>query len=404
MGKIWLCLAVSWNTKTPRRIGVFSPTNEGTKCRRRTWYGQSIAKQFFLSNSSVDNPSTAGRENRTLVSRNTKSDDGPAYRLTEIISCTDSNYVILFPMLYDLAIIGGGPAGVAAGVYAARKKLKTVFIAKDFGGQSSVSTGIENWIGTVRLDGAELAKNLEAHLRAYAADVVVVRDGEWVKLVEKNGANFRITTDKNAYDARAVFIATGSARRKLPAKGADRLEHKGLTYCASCDGPVFAGKKVAVVGGGNAAFESAAQLLAYCPQVYLIHRSDSFKADEVITERVLANLNVIVIKNAEVMEVKGDQFVRALVYKDKITGTEKEIAVEGVFVEIGSTPATDFVKDIVARTEYGQIITDPKNQRASAAGIWAAGDCTDGLYHQNNIAAGDAVKALEDIYLYLHGK
>lgn len=307
-------------------------------------------------------------------------------------------------MLYDLAIIGGGPAGVAAGVYAARKKLKTVFTTKDWGGQSSVSTGIENWVGTVRLDGAELAKNLETHLRAYAADVVVVRDGEWVKLVEKKGVNFCITTDAGAYDARAVLVATGSARRKLAAKGADRLEHKGITYCASCDGPVFAGKNVAVIGGGNAAFETAAQLLAYCPTVTIIHRGDSFKADEIIVERVLANPKTHVVKNADITEVKGEQFVTGIAYKDKTTGAEKELAVEGVFVEIGSIPATDFVKDIVKRTEYGQIVVDPKNQRANAPGVWAAGDCTDGLFHQNNIAAGDAVKALEDIYLYLHGK
>lgn len=307
-------------------------------------------------------------------------------------------------MLYDLAIIGGGPAGVAAGVYAARKKLKTVFITKDWGGQSSVSTGIENWVGTVRLDGAELAKNLEAHLRAYAADTVVVRDGEWVKLVEKRGTNFCVTTDAGVYDARVVLVATGSSRRKLQAKGADQLEHKGITYCASCDGPVFAGKNVAVIGGGNAAFETAAQLLAYCPTVTILHRRDSFKADEIIVERVLANPKTRVIKNADMTEVKGKKFAQGIVYKDKTTGVEKELVVEGIFVEIGSTPATDFVKDTVTRTEYGQIITDPKTQRASTAGIWAAGDCTDGLYHQNNIAAGDAVKALEDIYLYLHGK
>lgn len=307
-------------------------------------------------------------------------------------------------MLYDLAIIGGGPAGVAAGVYAARKKLKTVFITKDWGGQSSVSTGIENWVGTVRLDGAELAKNLEAHLRAYAAEVVVVRDGEWVKAVEKKDSNFCVMTDVGAYDASAVLVATGSARRKLTAKGADRLEHKGITYCASCDGPVFVGKNVAVVGGGNAAFETAAQLLAYCPTVTIIHRGNSFKADEIIVERVLANPKTRVIKNADITEVKGEKFVQGIIYKDKTTGAGHTLAVEGVFVEIGSTPATDFVKDIVKRTEYGQIIVDPKNQRANTPGVWAAGDCTDGLFHQNNIAAGDAVKALEDIYLYLHGK
>lgn len=307
-------------------------------------------------------------------------------------------------MLYDLAIIGGGPAGVAAGVYAARKKLRTIFITKDFGGQSSVSTGIENWIGTITLSGAELAENLRKHLYAYVNDGVEIKDGEWVKNINKtNEKKFSVITESGEYKARAILIATGSARRKLPADGADRLEHKGLTYCASCDGPVFAGKEVAVVGGGNAAFETAAQLLAYCPKVTIIHRAGDFRADPIMVEKVLAHKNVSVIKHADVTAVQGKNFVEKITYFEKGKG-EKEMSVGGVFVEIGSIPATDFAKEIVKRNDYKQIAVNPKNQQTSTAGIWAAGDCTDGLYHQNNIAAGDAVKALEDIYLYLNAK
>ena len=150
-------------------------------------------------------------------------------------------------MIYDLAIIGGGPAGVSAGVYAARKQLKTIFITKDWNSQSTVSEGIENWIGTVKIHGMDFAKNLEGHLRAYAGTLVDIKVGESVEKIE-NG--FKITTNKGSYEAKTVLITTGSFRKKLEVIGADKFEHKGLTYCASCDGPLFNGQDVVVVGGG----------------------------------------------------------------------------------------------------------------------------------------------------------
>ena len=307
--------------------------------------------------------------------------------------------------MYDLAIIGGGPAGVAAGVYASRKRLKTVFIAKDFGGQSIVSEGIENWIGTIKISGADLARNLEAHLRAYAGDVVDVKAGETVKSVAKgaDGA-FVVTTDANEYAARTVLVTAGSARRKLAVPGAERFENKGITYCASCDGPLFAGMDVAVIGGGNAGFETAAQLLAYAKSVTLIHKNDEFKADPVTVKKVLAHPKMRAMLSTDIAEVKGDKFVTGLIYKNKESRQPKELPVQGIFVEIGSSPATEFLGGLVKQTPYRQIIVDPKTQATSLPGIWAAGDCTDGLYHQNNIAAGDAVRALEDIYMHLHAK
>jgi len=308
---------------------------------------------------------------------------------------------MLCGMFYDLAIIGGGPAGVAAGVYAARKKLKTVFITKDFGGQSNVSTGIENWIGTVRLDGVELAKNLEAHLRVYAADTVDIRAGEWVARVEKVGSGFRVTTDAGAYDSRSILVATGSSRRKLPAKGADRLEHRGITYCASCDGPLFSGMDVAVVGGGNAAFETALQLLAYCKSVTLLNRTDTFRADEITVAAAKAKPNFRVLTNVTPSEVVGESFVTGIKYKDA-TGNETLLPVAGIFVEIGLIPNSGWVGSSLDMNEIKQIKVDPRTQRTSHPRVWAAGDITDGVYHQNNIAAGDAVKALEDIYMFVH--
>ncbi len=307
-------------------------------------------------------------------------------------------------MLYDLAIIGGGPAGVAAGVYASRKRLKTVFITKDFQGQSSVSEGVENWIGTVKISGTDLAKSLENHLRAYAEKFVDIKEGELCANIEKKDGHFLVTTNESSYETKTILITTGSRRRKLEVPGADTFDNKGLTYCATCDGPLFADQDVVVIGGGNAAFESAAQLLAYCKSVTLLNRSDEFRADPVTVEKVLKSPKMKALKNTVPLEVKGEKFVTGIVYKNTKTGETTEIPVGGIFVEIGSLPNTDFAKALVTVDEYGRIVTDPRTQSASEKGVWAAGDCTDGLYHQNNIAAGDAVKALEDIYQYLHTK
>ncbi len=311
--------------------------------------------------------------------------------------------------MYDLAIIGGGPAGVAAGVYASRKRLKTVFITKDWESQSTVSEGIENWIGTIKIAGADFAKSMEAHLRAYAGDIVDIKTGEWCQKIAKadapnGGTAFTVTTDKGSYTAKTVLIATGSHRRKLEVPGADKFEHKGITYCASCDGPLFADQDVAVIGGGNAAFESASQLLAYCKSVTLLNRSEEFRADPVTVKKVLSNLKMRAITNAMPTEVKGTKFVSSITYQNKESGESVELPVSGIFVEIGSIPTTEFAKEVVSVDPYGRIIVDPRTQATSTPGIWAAGDCTDGLYHQNNIAAGDAVKALEDIYVYLNAK
>jgi len=307
-------------------------------------------------------------------------------------------------MIYDLIIIGGGPAGVSAGVYAARKQLKTLLITETFGGQSTESVGIENWIGTVKIPGADFGKMLEEHLRAYAGEVVTVEKGKRVTNMVKNGENFVVETGEDKYESKTVLIATGSTRRKLDIPGAAEFENKGLTYCASCDGPLFTGQDVVVIGGGNAGFESAAQLLNYAKTVTLLNRSDVFKADETTVSKILSHPNMTAIKNAVPVSIQGSKLVESITYKDAQTGEEKTLPVSGIFVEIGLIPTTDFAKNIIKLNQYNQIPVDPKNQRTETEGIWAAGDSTDGLYHQNNIAAGDAVKALEDIYLHLHAK
>ncbi len=305
--------------------------------------------------------------------------------------------------MYDLAIIGGGPGGVAAGVYASRKRLKTVFITEAFGGQSTDSADIQNWIGFPSISGNDLAKKLEEHLRTYAGDVIDIKVQDKAITVEKSEKGLVVKTRSgNSYEAKTVLITAGSTRRKLNVPGAENFEHKGITYCASCDGPLFADMDVAVIGGGNAAFETAAQLLAYAKSVTLFNRSNEFRADPVTVEKVTAHPKMTVIKNIDLLKIDGENFVKSLTYKNKETREESTLSLSGIFVEIGLLPSTDLVKGLVTMNEVGQIAVDPKTQRTSEKGIWAAGDCSDGLYHQNNIAAGDAVKALEDIYLYLH--
>lgn len=307
--------------------------------------------------------------------------------------------------MYDLIIIGGGPAGVAAGVYASRKKLNTLFVTKEWGGQSTVSPDIQNWIGTPSISGEQLAADLKKHLTTYADDVVTIKENTCVTDLTKREDGFTVTLDDGTTaDARAVLIASGSKRRRLEVPGADQFENKGLTYCASCDGPLFSGQDVVVVGGGNAGFETAAQLLAYTRSVTLLHRNEAYKADPVTVEKVLAHENMTGILNAEITNVTGDAFVDGVTYKDTATGEEHTLPVAGVFVEIGMIPNTEFAADVLDLDEYNRITIDPWTQQTSVPGIWAAGDCTNIRYHQNNISAGDAVRALEDIYLSLKAR
>lgn len=304
--------------------------------------------------------------------------------------------------IYDLVIVGGGPAGCSAAVYAARKQLKTLLVTKEWGGQSVVSDDIQNWIGTPHISGADLAKNLRTHVEEYAGNFLTIHSGSFVKQVKNENEIVTLTLeDSSVHIAKTMLIASGSARRKLDALNADTLEHKGLTYCASCDGPMFSDMDVVVVGGGNAGFESAAQLLAYCKSVTLLSRSEP-RADAITISKLSLNPKFKLVINATPKEVHGEKFVNGLTYTDTITNTDMKLDVSGVFVEIGQIPATDWCADIVERDEINKIKIDPWTQKTSARNVWAAGDCTNILYHQNNIASGDAVKALEDIYLHIH--
>jgi len=313
--------------------------------------------------------------------------------------------------MYDLIIVGAGPGGTAAGVYAARKRLKTLLVTGEFGGQSVVSEDIQNWIGFPSISGSALAESFKKHLDTAKSDILEVREGIYVNKITQDGDHFIVESSSGSFETRTVLLTTGSHRRKLEVPGAKEFDNKGISYCASCDGPLFAGKDVAVIGGGNAGFETAIQLLAYCKSVTLLHKNPTYKADEITVQKVLSNPQMKGLTNVELVSIQGDKFVNGLTYRNKATGEEHTLPVEAIFAEIGNTPTTEMVKGLVNLNDFGYITVDPKTQRASlpdgkagVAGIWAAGDCTDGLYHQNNIAAGDAVKALEDLYLWLKAK
>ena len=299
----------------------------------------------------------------------------------------------------QLCIIGGGPAGVSASVYAARKEIDTILFAEEFGGQSSVSTNIQNWIGTPSIQGIDLAEQFEKHVKTYEGQSLEIRE-TMVAEIKEEGNCFVITDTKGeSIHADTLFIGTGATRRKLSAKGADTFEHKGLTYCASCDGPFFKNKDVVVVGGGNAGFETAAQLLAYTSSVTLLHRGETFKADATTVKKVCAHPTMKTLTHIDITEVLGDSFVTGIRYIKN--GKEITQDTQGIFVEIGNIPTTEILQEIVETDEYNRITVDPTTQQTSHPRVWAAGDCTNALYHQNNIASGDAVKALENIFLSL---
>ncbi len=324
-------------------------------------------------------------------------------------------------MVYDLIIVGGGPAGTAAGVYAARKRMKTVLITPDFGGQTVVSPDVQNFIGIISMTGIEMAERLKKHLEAYAEDVLDIKEGESVTDFKKLNDGFEVTTDKrNKYQSKIVLVTAGSSRRKLKITGAAQFDNKGISYCASCDAPLFKGKDTVVIGGGNAGFEAAQQLLAYSPSVTLLEWGSEFRVDALTFEQVSKDPKFKAVTNAETIEIYGKAFVEGLKYKDRVSEKITDLKVGGVFVEIGSIPNTNFAKELLESVpkptwwvgpipaewkggidKWGQVLVDHKTQRTAIEGMWAAGDITDVLYKQNNISMGDAVKAVEDLYIWL---
>lgn len=305
--------------------------------------------------------------------------------------------------MYDVIIIGGGPAAVAAGVYAARKSMTAAVIADQIGGQSVVSDGIENWIGERSIPGSELAKKLTDHLEGYK-DVIDLKIPEKVESIAKKDNDYHITTTKGEYVAKSIVLCSGGRHRRLGIVGEDQFEGKGVAFCATCDAPFFRDKDVAVVGGGNSGLEAVVDLLPYAKKVYLLVRDDAPHGDPVTMKEIEESEKVTIIPYADSKEVKGDVMVEALAYEDNKTKELHEISVQGIFVEIGSVPNSEIVKDLVEINDFGEVVVDHRTNGTRDEGIFAAGDVTDGPYKQNNIAVGDAIKALLSAYDYAKKK
>lgn len=302
-------------------------------------------------------------------------------------------------MVYDLIIIGAGPAGTAAGIYAARQKLNILMVSKDVGGQvAKKAVDIENYPGFDKISGPDLTKIFREQLEKNGIKVVL----DEVLKIEKQDKKFVIHTEhKKTYEALAIVIATGADPRPLEVEGEKEFIGKGVSYCALCDGPVFKNKTVAVIGGGNSGFESALFLSNYVKKIYILEAGPQAKADKENQELVLRAEKAEMIVNAKILKIEGDNFVKSLTYQDVKTGKEVTIETDGVFVEIGYSPATAFLKGLVDFSERDEITTDLETYQTKTEGLFAAGDCNKGKYKQIIAAAGEGAKAALAAYEYI---
>lgn len=291
--------------------------------------------------------------------------------------------------IFDVLVVGGGPAGASAAIYAARKGIKTGLIAQTFGGQVMETLGIENVIGTPYTEGPKLMAQVEAHVKEYPVDLM---KGQQVASLEKN-EYVDITLENGAVlQSKTVVLATGARWRNINVPGEKEFKNKGVAYCPHCDGPLFAGKNVAVIGGGNSGIEAAIDLAGVVKHVTVIEFQPTLKADKVLQERVYSLPNVTVITGAKTTAITGNDTVSGLTYEDCATTQTHEIAVEGVFILIGLVPNTEWLGDSVEKTRMGEIIVD-KHGATSIPAVFAAGDCTDSAYKQIIISMGSGATA-----------
>ena len=295
---------------------------------------------------------------------------------------------------FDVLIVGGGPAGAAAAVYAARKGIRTGVVAERFGGQVLDTMSIENYISVLETDGPKFAAALEAHTRHYGVDIMNLQKVESISRDEAAGMVTVKTASGASLKSRTVILATGARWRSMGVPGEQEYRNRGVTYCPHCDGPLFKGKRVAVIGGGNSGVEAAIDLAGVVGHVTLFEFMPELRADAVLQRKLESLPNVKILKNVQVTEVKAsNDKVSAIVYKDRTNDSIHEVALEGVFVQIGLVPNTDFLKDSgITLVRNGEIQVDVRGQ-TSMEGVFAAGDCTTSPYKQIIIAAGDGAKA-----------
>lgn len=295
----------------------------------------------------------------------------------------------------DLIIIGAGPAGITAAVYAARKKMDFMVITGDIGGQAAWSGNIENYTGYQFVTGPELAMKFREHLEKYSFEM---HEGIWVEKISKLEQRFLVRASKGIeVQTKTLIIASGKSPRDLNVPGEKEFKNKGLTYCATCDGPLFSGKNIAIIGGGNSALDAALQMMNIASRVYMVNITPNFTGDAVMKEKIGASDKVEVLNRTKVLEIFGSRFVEAI--KIETDGKISTLKVDGIFVEVGLIPKSDFI-DFVDKNESKEIIIDCKSN-TSCPGVFAAGDVTSVPEKQIIIAAGDGAKATLSAFKFL---
>jgi alkyl hydroperoxide reductase subunit F len=298
---------------------------------------------------------------------------------------------------YDVLVVGGGPAGSTAAIYAARKGIRTGLLTETLGGQVLETLGIENIIGTKYIEGPKFMAEVASHIKEYPVDII---SSQRVAKLEKNEL-VELSLDSGAtLKSKAVIIATGARWKNIGIPGEQEFKNKGIAYCPHCDGPLFAGKDVAVIGGGNSGVEAAIDLAGIVRHVTVIDYSPKLKADTVLQERLRALSNVTIATNAQTKEISGSNKVAGLTYIDRESGQEIALNVQGVFILIGLMPNTEWLANSLARTKLGEIIVD-KHGATDMAGVFAAGDCTDSAYKQIIISMGSGATAALGAFDYL---
>ena len=301
--------------------------------------------------------------------------------------------------MYDTIIIGAGPAGLAAGIYCGRKKLKTAIVTLDVGGQGNLTSHIENYPGALPQSGMELIDKFKTQVDKFGAEFIFGK----VTKVEKVDKYFEVTlNDGKKQQAKTIILTYGKVPRKLGIPGEEEFFGRGISTCATCDAPLFKDKVAAVVGGGNSAVEAALELSSYTKKVYLIHRRQGFRADEVTMEKMKADPKVELVLDSIPAEIKGDKFVQSVVVENVKTKDKKELKIDGLFLEIGYVVDSSMVKDLVDINDWNEVIINSLGE-TSAPGIFAAGDVTNTPFKQAIIAAGDGARAALQAYSYLTG-
>lgn len=299
----------------------------------------------------------------------------------------------------DVIIIGGGAAGITAGIYAARKYLDVLLISKDFTGQIGYSAWVENYPGFKKISGLNLIKNFKDHLDHYDVSTKSFEEIRSIEIIE-NG--FRIITDENSYQAKSVIIASGSLPKKLNAKNEETYIGRGLSYCLTCDETYFKNKKVAVVGGGNAGMEAAIELSGLCPKVYVLEFGKDLTADEILQVRAKKLENIQIITSAEVKSFHGNRYLNKMTYHDLLNDVEMDLEVDGCLVQIGARPNTGFLQNFLILNQNGEIEVDPVSLETNIKGVFAAGDATNTRNKQIVVACGQGAIASLSAYRYIN--